>query len=45
MAAKKRVSAIRRKAGKNSGYGWVPDLPDHRDFIYRAALMSVFIFW
>ncbi len=38
MAAKKGVSAIKRKTRKNSGYGWVPDLPDQRDFMYSAVL-------
>ena len=38
MAVKKGVSATRRKTAKNSGYGWVPDLPDHRDFMYSAVL-------
>ena len=38
MAARKRVSEVRRKGGKNSGYGWVPDLPDHRDYVYSTVL-------
>jgi C1A family cysteine protease len=26
---------------KNRNYGWVPDLPDHRDFIYKPAFKLV----
>ena len=26
-----------RRLGKGRGYGWVPDLPDHRDFAYGAV--------
>jgi C1A family cysteine protease len=28
--------ARRRETGKKLGYGWVPDLPDQRDFLYGA---------
>ncbi len=34
MAARKRISAGKRRLVKQSGYGWVPD---HRDFIYGAV--------
>ncbi len=26
-----------RRLGRGRGYGWVPDLPDHRDFLYGAV--------
>ncbi len=26
-----------RRLGKGRGYGWVPDLPDHRDFVYAKV--------
>ena len=26
-----------RRLGKGRGYGWVPDLPDHRDFAYATV--------
>ena len=38
MAARKRSICNKEEIGKNSGYGWVPDLPDHRDFMYSAVL-------
>ena len=38
MAARKRGICNKEETGKNSGYGWVPDLPDHRDFMYSAVL-------
>ncbi|MGZ6240444.1 MAG: C1 family peptidase [Syntrophales bacterium] len=37
MAARKGVSASKRKLSRQSGYGWVPDLPDHRDFMYSVV--------
>jgi C1A family cysteine protease len=40
MAARKGVSAIKKKLAKKSGYGWVPDLPDHRDFMYSVVLRA-----
>jgi C1A family cysteine protease len=37
MAARKKAASTQRsKAGKR-GYGWVPDLPDHRDIVYSAV--------
>jgi len=35
MAAK--LGARRGPAGRRKGYGWVPDLPDHRDKLYGAV--------
>ena len=35
MAISKKSS--KTKNPKKRGYGWVPDLPDHRDFIYKKA--------
>jgi C1A family cysteine protease len=26
----------KNNAGRKPGYGWVPDIPDHRDFLYKA---------
>ncbi len=31
------MGKINNPASKKRGYGWVPDLPDHRDFIYKPA--------
>jgi len=36
MAASKR-GAKRLETGTTLGYGWVPDLPDHRDIMYGAV--------
>jgi C1A family cysteine protease len=37
MTLKRGSKAGRRAArSRNAGYGWVPDLPDHRDFTYAA---------
>lgn len=36
MAGKTKVGTNRGGA-KRSGYGWVPDLPDHRDIVYSAV--------
>ena len=36
MAAMKR-GARRKETGLNLGYGWIPDLPDHRDILYGAV--------
>jgi C1A family cysteine protease len=36
MAASK-IGARRAAAGSGRGYGWVPDLPDHRDLLYAAV--------
>jgi C1A family cysteine protease len=37
MPKKKKVSRSEAANSKNK-YGWVPDLPDHRDFLYSALL-------
>src|SRR5438067_1441439 len=36
MAAIKR-GARRKETGLKLGYGWIPDLPDHRDILYGAV--------
>src|SRR2546422_2131130 len=36
MAAMKR-GARRKETGLKLGYGWIPDLPDHRDILYGAV--------
>src|SRR5438128_854609 len=36
MAAVKR-GARRKETGLKLGYGWIPDLPDHRDILYGAV--------
>ena len=43
MAKKRRASRAPSSAAKIQprsfrGYGWVPDLPDHRDRIYQAPM-------
>ena len=35
--ARARRGARRIQTRCRSGYGWVPDLPDHRDYLYRAV--------
>jgi len=35
MATKR--GARRMETGSGRGYGWIPDLPDHRDFLYGAV--------
>jgi len=37
MAEQKKVTPIKKSETKKSGYGWVPDLPDHRDIMYSAV--------
>jgi C1A family cysteine protease len=37
MPEQKKVASARSSGTKKSGYGWVPDLPDHRDFMYSAV--------
>jgi hypothetical protein len=36
MSVKRRPSKKRASASK--GYGWIPDLPDQRDFLYAAPM-------
>jgi C1A family cysteine protease len=38
MAARRRASSKRRIRNKSKGYGWIPDLPDQRDFLYAAPM-------
>ena len=38
MIKGKQVSASKQSGDRKSGYGWVPDLPDQRDFLYSAVL-------
>jgi len=33
-----RTLGARRRAGTGRGYGWLPDLPDHRDRLYALEL-------
>ncbi len=37
MAAATKKGARRIETGLKQGYGWVPDLPDHRDTLYGAV--------
>src|SRR5450756_493078 len=37
MAEQTKVTPITKSETKKSGYGWVPDLPDHRDIMYSAV--------
>ncbi|MCZ7355935.1 MAG: C1 family peptidase [Candidatus Methanoperedens sp.] len=37
MPEQKKVTTTKSSGTKKSGYGWVPDLPDHRDFMYSAV--------
>jgi C1A family cysteine protease len=41
IAARKGLSAIKKKLAKQGGYGWVPDLPDCRDLMYNAELRAL----
>jgi len=36
MSKTRKSSPVRRNKILKSGYGWVPDLPDHRDLMYGA---------
>ena len=33
----KKVSVTKKSEAKKSGYGWMPDLPDHRDILYSVV--------
>lgn len=35
--AKQATAAVKKGARRPLGYGWVPDLPDHRDIVYSAV--------
>jgi len=37
MAGKRKVVSTKRSVTKRLGYGWVPDLPDHRDILYSMV--------
>ncbi len=37
MPKNKKTSRARTKKSQKLGYGWVPDLPDHRDLLYGAV--------
>jgi C1A family cysteine protease len=37
MAGPKSVRSTKKGGAKKRGYGWVPDLPDRRDVLYRAV--------
>jgi C1A family cysteine protease len=37
MTEEKKVTPITKSDTKKSGYGWVPDLPDHRDIMYSVV--------
>ena len=34
----KKVTAPKKSKLKSSGYGWVPDVPDQRDYLLSAVL-------
>jgi hypothetical protein len=36
--AVKKVAAAKKVRMKNNRYGWVPDVPDQRDFLLKAIL-------
>ncbi len=38
MAVKKRISKSKKSKIKKLGYGWVPDVPDQRDYLLSAIL-------
>ena len=37
MPKQKKISPAKKSKTKKSAYGWVPDLPDHRDIMYSAV--------
>ncbi len=37
MVEQKKVTSTEESRIKKSGYGWIPDLPDHRDKMYGAV--------
>lgn len=39
MSEQKKVNTTSKSEKKKHGYGWVPDLPDHRDIMYSAVRM------
>ena len=38
MLVKKNLTGSKKRKIKKPGYGWVPDLPDHRDFMLSTVL-------
>jgi len=38
VVSKKQAGTLKKSGNKKYGYGWLPDLPDHRDFLYSAML-------
>jgi C1A family cysteine protease len=34
----RKTSPSRRRKRSGKGFGWIPDLPDHRDFLYAAPM-------
>src|SRR5437016_6970453 len=34
----RETSSSRRRKRSGKGFGWIPDLPDHRDFLYAAPM-------
>src|SRR5437667_3810596 len=34
----RKTSSSRRSKRSGKGFGWIPDLPDHRDFLYAAPV-------
>ena len=41
MAQRKSVTRIKSKAMQKFRYGWIPDVPDQRDFLYSAVLPAL----
>jgi len=37
MVVKKKLTKAPKIKVRKPGYGWVPDLPDQRDFLYSAV--------
>ena len=37
MTEQTKVTPITKSETNKSGYGWIPDLPDHRDIMYSAV--------
>ena len=38
MTKEKQAGAVKKGGNSRRTYGWVPDLPDHRDLLYSAVL-------
>jgi len=38
MAGQKKAVSSKKGATRKFTYGWVPDIPDQRDFLYSAVL-------